>query len=332
MSGSSRLGWKLFAFGLAICFLQIADEALFPTPIPEPVRGAYELSGEPLDILYLGDSTLVRRDERDREAATTAAMLAEALPERSVASLVYPGFRMTEYDALATALIRGGGRPAVLIVPINLRSFAAIWDMEPGMQFVRDRLFAAHDSFAFRATFNAFAAFGVYDLTPVSPESYRRLPYFDGDRRLGILGDIPVGPRLWREADPARANIAAMYLGPVDTDHRQVLALRRLIGRCDTAGIPLLLYVTPVNFEEGVAYVGDRFNAALERRTALVRGAAEAEGARIRDWSRSFAADKFAEGAYRADEHLRDTGRRALAAMLAAEIRTLSPPEAADAL
>lgn len=224
--------------------------------IPELERFAARGASAPPIIAFLGDS-LALCEGIDIGGALDRRRRETGPPTRTV-SFRQGGLRPIQYAAFIDEAL--AGRPAAVVVEINFRLLSESAYLEPGLRMRQTtRLLSPERAWEVRA---ALAADGV---TLLDPLVYRleahlgMLHVADGIRelarlRLAAVGDaitVRVGQPstyapLSKEAGEALAyqTVLAEYVGD---RHAATSALAAVHRATRAAGVPILLYVSPVN-------------------------------------------------------------------------------------
>lgn len=317
---------KLFFLLLLLLAGQIVVASFYPSEVPEPVLRFQTLLDQGGDILYLGDSTLWH----PVGTQTIAEMLQELLPAHQISELSHAAYGMDVYRSYIDYMLRQEQQPALVIIPINLRSFSPEWDLRPGYQFTREkrvlemgipltrllgrplRLFGGYET---NITQNEFLHSTVYASgTPIGQVqdfegSVGASPLDDGGgEQFVYYQDIP------NDADYQRL-LRYYYMAEVSPDHRKMQAMVDIAQRLQAADIEVLFYITPVNVELGDVYIGEAFRRQFAANVAVIQEQLAAQEVDLLDLSFDLAAYFFSD-----TEHLRQTGKRYIAEKLATVI------------
>lgn len=317
---------KLLLLLLLVLVAQVVVASFYPAEVPEPILRFQTLLDEDIDILYLGDSTLWH----PAGTQTTAAMLQELLPARQVSEFSHAAYGMDIYGSYISYMLRQEARPALVIIPINMRSFSPEWDQRPGYQFTREKRILAMGIPLSRLFGRPLGLFGGYDPDITQDEFLHSTVYASGvpigevQDFEGSVGASPLAEgggeqfvyyqEIPDDADYQRL-LAYYYMAPVSPEHRKMQAMVEITQRLQAAQIGVLFYVTPVNVELGDVYVGESFRRQFAANVAVVKAALTAQGVDLRDLSFDLAAYFFSD-----TEHLRQPGKRYIAEKLALAI------------
>ncbi|GIW06787.1 MAG: hypothetical protein KatS3mg060_1592 [Dehalococcoidia bacterium] len=288
---------------------------LAPPRLPElaALMTRYGRQGDAPAVLFLGDSVLDRVSRTDNDRRSLRTMLEELADDRGGGlALGRPAFHPGVFVAMMRAVLALPQRPQAVVVAINLRCFSPQWDRHPGWQFEREIV-----------AFERFAAQPFQQaprLRPFQPSSEAMRAY-DAEpvQYLGGAFDTIGGYRRLIATKPAdeqgqrfrRAQIFVYhYLFDLSVDHRRLSQLRELLRLASDAGLPTLLYVTPVNVEGGSRLVGPQFAECIAAHVRAVRDALDRDRP-VLDLSALVDSDGFL---YPEDptEHLNERGRAAL--------------------
>jgi len=150
----------------------------------------------------------------------------------------HAGYGMEVYLRFAEYLARQPARPRTLVVPVNLRSFSALWPYS----FELERL---------RLAWGDLLGVGLY-------------------RPMTGLKLLPAPPAPGTPPHSGEDFLDAAYGHPIRPNHPRLLALRRLTEVCRQAGMQPLIYVTPVDVAGGDA----AFRAQIAANVEVCRGVA----------------------------------------------------------
>ena len=285
----------LFASALFVCQAAIGRIDLQENA-PEFMRlaGCLERKGA---VIYMGDSTDDAVAASDRDRSSIGQMLAAAHAERGVCTVSHGAYHMGVYEAYAGYAARSGARPRALVMPVNLRSFSPEWDADPGYRFERER-FAADARLPLAGYFfRPLAIFGA-----IARDAADR----GEDAWALIRAAVPPTP------ESVGMDYAFKYMPRLEKDHRKLVSLRNLARAAGAAGIPVYVYVTPIDWQGGRSHVGPEFAARVRENARLACAVAESAGARCLDIATALESRYFSHGTY-SDEHLTDQGRRFVA-------------------
>lgn len=267
-------------------------------PIVDEVAGYQSGANE---IVYLGDSTLVEWEQTGDP--DTPTILDGLMPDYRVRSIAHAAYAAPMYDAIVERLLREGARPALIIAPINLRTFAPIWQRDPAYQFAKEQLFLKHDQDWFAASFVPAAAFGGYNLAPADQHEFSR-----------IIAPI----HQEQEPDAKFARLAeASFMHEVEKDDPYLTRYASLAERCRDAGIPLLLYITPVDIDAGSASLGQAFRSRIFANVDTARSVLQPTSVNVLSLVDLLESNQFRKQSTYPEDHPNVAGRTHVAEKLA---------------
>jgi hypothetical protein len=290
-------------------------------PYPELVRlleGFNNTTSSPC-ILFFGDSVLLRVSHDDTDTDTLDRMLAKKLDGKfSLLGLAHTAYHMQVYKSLIGVLGVIKKKPRVVVLPINLRSFSPQWDFYPAWQF--------HDEIRAVRNYLSNPSLGIEKIGEI-PATATLLKLFDA---IPVRYPLTKFNRIWqfRSVIASKAKVEEQqnfrlrqlfiyhYTHPLVEDHPKLKALEECVCMLSNLQIPLILYVTPINWEAGRKYVGREFvevvksnvNTILNRLSPRLMD----EGDRFGDFSTMLGASCFFNDD-NATEHLNQQGRGLLA-------------------
>jgi hypothetical protein len=247
----------------------------YPAPKPSPyeplerVVANCQPAEEEDRILYFGDSVVERVSRNDVDKTPLGQMVANKLRGRYTADIVsYSAYRPQIYWALSRTLAFAKKKPGLIILPINLRSFSPQWDWNPSFDFERE-ISAIN-------RYNADPQKKMIRLVPTNqiPVGFwkrraflrRKVQYpFSSFQRINQFMDTIAN----KSKNPSDADFRWRqififhYLYRLEANHRQLIYLQKLLSFLHDLGIPVVSYLTPINYQAGVRYLGDVFKTLV---------------------------------------------------------------------
>lgn len=301
---------KLGIIAVALAILQYAWAALSGfKDTPTPVRLLDQYLDEHRDVIYFGDSTLFTVDPVEADKAHLNEMVQRLAPEWRVGGLAFDAYHLGLYEYFCTYIARKPLHPRAVIIPINLATLSPYWENRPAYQFERVKLFLKHDSKWFRAFYRPLATFRAFKLNPVDPARYRQTPIRDGFETVGTVESF-TSPKyeVWSEKN-AHDQIIMRYMASLTDEDPNLQAMRRIVRALKSVGIQMVFYITPVDYETCVKYMGDRFRDRIRENVAVIQAQLREEGETALDLTLDLPASAFWWGATYPNEHLNQTGR-----------------------
>jgi hypothetical protein len=112
----------------------------------------------------------------------------------------------------------------------------------------------------------------------------------------------------------------------VDKNHRKVKSLLEAIDTLQESGIKAVFYITPIDYQTGKQYLGDRFSERLAENVRFIKSLFSGQGYAVLDFSMSLESQCFIWGWKSQEtfvypnEHLKESGRSFVAAQLSRRI------------
>ncbi|HZV53733.1 MAG TPA: hypothetical protein VFF82_02235 [Rhodocyclaceae bacterium] len=283
-------------------------------------------------VVIFGDSTLRQTGRCDLERLGIDEYLAAtiAMPVMTIQHGAYSAYMFRSYARL---IAQQTTRPHVVVVPVNLRAWSPEWADKPMYRF------------PLRSAYVDLRAGRIVDLLFV-------LPYLVSDRdrqetrqwiarravslrgeMLGTNGAL-AGEHVVRDLDCSenepngsdRDILRRKFLWHYGTSAQNAAqmdsALTETIEELRSAGIDVLVYVTPVDRDAANHLSGERLVEDIDRRVASIGAVARSAGANVLDLHAALPHNRFIDRGV-ACEHLDDTGRRIVGELLGKKIGVL---------
>ncbi len=331
---------KSFLIKLAILLpllllLQLLTGFLYPMEIPAEIVQFQEHLENRVDILYFGDSTVWY----PRGTQTTPQMVQEYLTDRTVGELSHAAYNLDLYLHYIQHLVRYSVthdyRPELVIIPINMHSFAAEWDQRPEYQFTEEKRVLDYGIAWSRWFGRPYNIFGGYD-SPVTSEEFFNTDVYSNTTAVGKVAEFEeaLGNARLEEKENARfvyyqtlpeegliANtLIYYYMAPLTPEHRKVQAMLQIISLLQEQKIGILFYITPVDTELGDVYLGASFQQRFTANKEVVLTLLNAHNVPVLDLSYDLEPFYFSD-----TEHLQQDGKRYIAEQLVAQIDPALP-------
>ncbi len=149
---------KIPVFIVLLAVVHGGISMLFPPSLPAEIVQFDRYLAQGVDVLYLGDSTLLLPFGE----VTTGEILQELLPDQRVGQIAHPAYGLDLFYDYAAYVDRHGGWSPTLVLPINLRSFSPAWDMRPAYQFEKESKILALGLPWARLLFRPLEVFGFF--------------------------------------------------------------------------------------------------------------------------------------------------------------------------
>ena len=328
---------KVPVFILLVVVVHGGISLLVPASLPEEVVRFDRYLAQGVDVLYLGNSTLILPVGE----VTTGEILQELLPERQVGQVAHPAYGLDLFYDYAAYMHQHGEAPQSLVVPINLRSFSPAWDKRPAYQFEKERKVLAMGLPWARLFLRPLEVFGFFRPS-ITRQAFLDTPVYDGDEVVGEVRDFEaLAPdesqqgeteNAYREVDladeeTAQAVLTYHYMFDLEPDHRKLDSMINLAELAAERDVRVIFYITPVNVEQGERFLGREFSEHFADNVRVVRSrldAASLDNVTLLDLAFDLPAYDFID-----NEHLTETGKEYVAEQVAQAVRgeeAASPP------
>ena len=316
---------KLAVFGLLVTAMQLlAGPAVTSRMISPEFHLLFAHCDAPSPVVYFGDSVVCSIEQRDTDRRSLVEMT-QALVEQPVTMLAHPAFSQRVFTAFTRRMARRHvlGNVEAVFLPVNPRSFSPAWDMRPEWQFERLLFLLRHDGVFERAFFHPMATFRCASLASVSTRAFLDTPVIVAGEQAMIIGDIESLCHSGDRETRLTAEFAGYYMHDLDNNHRSFRALLDMIDQFHHTGVTPLVYITPVDREEGSRRHGVAFDRQLDRNIGVIREALAKRQVVLHDLSHTMPSSRFTYYE-RVNEHLDDIGRQLVAEQLAEIYRQIA--------
>ena len=284
------------------------------------VRALEKCLAQDPDVLLFCDSTNAWIDAGDEDRRSIAALLDEKLPDAKVGVVERGAYHLQVYEAFVDLLIARGVKPRAVVIPINMRSFSPEWDQRPEYQFDQSQRDLRHaDDAIHQAASPLLSVLQLGGVPPVSQDQFKNAPVYHGRRIVGRVRDFDNPRYATPSPERTRNKFIYHYMYALDGNHRKLAALARIVEKSRAADLNVLFYFTPLDHQTGEQHLPGEFRAQVEENVAAVFDQIGNRPAPIVNMSLDLPADDFSYHLY-PNEHLRDTGRKHVAANIAAAL------------
>jgi hypothetical protein len=291
------------------------------------------LNARQTDILYFGDSTIRFHGDRD-ESIAGIDQIFQTVTGLKLCTIASPGFSAVLYSQYVRLLDKTRYRPGLVIIPINLRSFNGSSIMRPALSFPLRQIYIRYRCTG-RLDLADYLRYRYLGFEERLTEEWNKLPVVYEGVSLGTNRSILEESRIREvldyapEREPLYARQLAIkfryhYMAPVGTDDSMFGYLDETIRYLKGRGIPVLFYITPINFRDGKKYVGPAFTRRNEKTIEIIKGFMTARGVTCLDLANTLDAPYFV---HKRDvyEHLNYKGRQFVAQQVARAALELLP-------
>jgi hypothetical protein len=303
---------RLMAGLIAVAIFQVPLGYALREPDPVLFNHVRRVLDSGAELLLLGDSVSDYSTRAEPVPLLDRIRQGAGIP---VGSFDGPGYTPELHLAVLEYALRQGTLPRGVVLSVNLRSFSELWDQ--GLQYqyseLRARLrYGDVLALGLQRPMSSYQLYATLEGYPRSEQAFQQIPIDRGGRRLGTVRDVL--DRSYNRSTPEARGIAfsLLYGYSLESGHRKIRALCRIADRCRSSGIPLRLYVTPIDVDSGDRTAGPGFRSQVSCNVAVIREALAAHGAALEDWSSLLRTEQFSYQEY-PNEHLQDGGRKRLA-------------------
>ncbi len=271
---------------------------------------------EKADIIYLGDSSIYAEGKDDSDHRTIARMLQDMAPQYSLGSVTHPAYHIDIYLEFCKYIIQQKYRPAVLIIPINMRSFSPDWDRRPHYQYEIQKIVLKGGILKtiLLAFYKPLLIFN-YNFFTISQQEFLDSPVFQSHRQVGTVKDFNNSSYSKYSDKNMKNQIIFGYMYGLSQQHRKVKALMETAKLLTRNNIKIIFYITPIDWETGEKYLPGEFLKQLRQNTQFIISLLSAEGVELLDISTALPSHFFYWHLY-PNEHMNQRGRMYVAVQL----------------
>ncbi|MGC9395368.1 MAG: lipase family protein [Anaerolineae bacterium] len=321
--------FKIPVFIILLVVVHSGISVLFPASLPAEIVQFDRYLDQGVDVLYLGDSTLLLPFGE----VTTGEILQELLPDRRVGQVAHPAYGLDLYHDYTAYVDRHGNWSTTLVLPVNLRSFSPAWDMRPAFQFEKESKILALGLPRARLFLRPLEVFGFFRPS-ISQRDFLDTPVYDGDVRVGQVRDFETltayeilhkdAENAYREVkledqETAQAVLTYHYMFNLEPDHRKLDSMIAVAELAAKHGVNVIFYITPVNVEQGERFLGRAFSERFADNIRVVQStldAASLDNVTLLNLAFDLPAYDFTDL-----EHLTETGKEYVAGQIALAIQ-----------
>lgn len=301
-----------------------------PPELPDEILALDEQLQNGIDILYLGDSTLIYPTGEP----TIPEILREMRTDYAIGDVAHPAYNLDLYERYVNYLVANKYQVESVIIPINMRSFSPEWDLRPSYQFEREKAILTYGPRLSTLFYRPFDTFGLFD-SPISQDDFQHATVFNGDQPVGdvaefeeLLGIEAVENSLDEndfayyastpsddEIEVIKGTLVYYYMNGLDDHHRKIQSLKATSRLLTENGIKPIFYITPINYELGEQHMGDPFREQVTENTAIIERILSRKGVDVLNLAFDLEAYNFVD-----TEHLTENGKSYVAKTLAEAI------------
>lgn len=332
---------KFMAFLAILLAIQVLVSILNPPELPEEIVALEQQIQAGVDILYLGDSTLIHPVGEP----TIPEILRELVPDRTIGEVAHPAYNLDLYERYVNYLIEHQAQVEAVIIPINMRSFSPEWDLRPSYQFEREKTILTYGPLLSTIFYRPFDTFGLFD-SPISQSEFQAATVFNGDQPVGAVAEFEalIGTDEVEADDgtdfayysrlPSEDEVEALegtliyyYMSGLDRHHRKIQSLKAMSRLLAENGIKQIFYITPINYELGERYLGPEFHDQVAENTEVIEKVLSRKNVDVLNLVFDLAAFNFVD-----TEHMTENGKTYVAEVLAEAIEPGQPEQSVTAV
>jgi len=314
---------RFFFKGILCIFIVVVLQSflarIFPPPYTPAVKKAQTIFHEKPDIILFGDSTIWVMHPKDIDRSSITTMLGNLMPSFRIRDLTDPAYDADMYFEYIRYMVRTTEKIPVIIIPINIRSFSPQWDLRPAFQYVDEKVSLQYADTILSPYLRFFFSFQAYKRQPISMEEFYQTPVYDGAEKEGIVKNYEMIKDQPYSDENMKKLLVYFYMFELTSTHRKYKSLEAFADFLREHDIRVLFYLTPVDWETGVSFLGERLKDRIAKNTGLVRSMLERKGFQVLDLTFRVAPEDFgwrdSEFIY-INEHLNEKGRMYVAQMI----------------
>lgn len=283
------------------------------------------LNTTPIDVLYFGDSTIRFYASHDKDKRGIDQFFQEK-SKLSVCTVANPGFSPIIYRQYVKLLKLTKYKPKLIIIPINLRGFSDSICTRPSVSFPLKQIYINY-RYTGKLDWKSYLQYRFLGREDSENDAWFDLPVIRNNRFIGTNRQVLAASRIsdFIDYDAARearyAKQLALkfnyhYMMTITQKHQMLTYLDTTIDEIKQLHIPVLIYFTPINIDDGKKYDGLDFLKRVRANFTIIRNRIERKGVPVLDLSEMLPpADFF----HKADvfEHLDTEGRQKVAGKVA---------------
>ncbi|MFD2116984.1 hypothetical protein ACFSTH_19385 [Paenibacillus yanchengensis] len=284
-----------------------------------------QMKHEKADILLFGDSVYSYTSNDDSDTTTLNEMMTSKMVLKNKVEIIHsPGFHLGVFYYILNALIATNRLPKVVVLPINMRSFAPIWELNPN-QFSME-------------TMNELSEL-MHHLQYEIPNSSIAMQKVSFDEFINNKNYYPgIGMRsvaeilAWSHINKVSKKqseqeyrtkllYSSHYLSSLNSENKRLQVLKNIIKLCEEYHISLFTYIMPINYEYGLENFKEEELQGYRENIHYIGGLLEDGKENIfKDYSELITRDCFRHHNY-VVEHLNQFGREKFSDKLAHDLK-----------
>lgn len=284
-----------------------------------------------IDVLYFGDSSIRFAGSRDTNK-TGIDLLFQAKSGLTVCTIANPGFSAVIYSEYVRLLDKTKYKPKLVIIPINLRSFTGSSIRRPALNFPLKQIYIRYKRSG-QIELSDYLKYRFLGLEEQLTENWKKQQVLLDGKSLGthnyirgkslIADSLDYAPkREYLYAEKLALKFKYHYMTQIRPDDAMLTYLDEIINYFRGKGIPILFYLTPINFQDGKKYVGEAFKIRTEENIVTIENFMKSKNIKFLNLATSLAPSAFID---KRDvfEHYNTDGRSFIAGEVAKASRAI---------
>lgn len=232
-----------------------------------------------IDVLYFGDSTIRFTGARDTNKSGIDIML-QRITGKTICSIAEPGYSPVMYNEYIKLLKQTRYRPKLVIAPINLRSFTGTTDLRPALEFPLKKIYI-HYLLTGRFQIIEYIKYRFLSRDKKKHQAWEQKLIIYDQFNLGTQHDILERSQISEDLDynqirealyteQLKTKFIYHYMAPVTEHDTMFIYLDTMIQELKELNIPILFYITPINYQDGIKYVGSAFTRRSGKTVSII--------------------------------------------------------------
>lgn len=238
--------------------------------IKMPLRIYRSLQKKHYDVVFFGDSVLAHYGKCDK-GKKPIYKIAEEKSSLSILNVDGRAYSPIIYDNYAQLLSNVKNKPKYVIIPINLRSFSSGWFNNPDFNFPIEReIINCLSNSHCNITKILLYRFGNREEISQAGQEEDGVAHAAVVKNTANHKKVPDDLECRDQSeineyrDQLKTAFVNNYMYRLSSKHKMFEYMDSLLNRLKAAGIETIVYVTPINIEEGARFAGEEFKAQVQ--------------------------------------------------------------------
>lgn len=288
------------------------------------------MNSRKVDVLYFGDSSIESFGPCDKPG--NISLFFEQKINKRVITIAKPGYSPIIFKEYVKLLPKIKNKPKLIIFPINMRMFSDAWIKRPDFHFKLKQLYI-HYLYSDKIDLIEYFQYRFLKKQEKDMALWRGKNVLYGDIHLGTVKEVlensnisskPPLECMKEEYDHLYEKQLTLqfnfnYMNVVSFDNPMFSHIKEMIKEANDMDIKIFTYLNPINFKDGIKYVGQDFTNRFLENTQIVKEFLKNNRIDYLDLSAYMGANYFVDKYY-TSEHVDIVGKRLVAEGLAKEI------------